>query len=237
MIVEAPNKGSLRHPKTIGLVVGFALGIALSIILLFRLGGFFLFLLPIGLAPLALGPAIGSILARAGLVPSLRPVSTIVVALIVATVPLIAGFIEIRLRENPIPIPAGARTIQWTKYPWGERVLRFESPEEVPALHDRLVRSATEVGWNCHNCFYQPSTQTGHARFTVADAEKGGPQGYLGFELWPGEKALYGSKPSDLTQVRVFHDLPTRAPERAVLGVSALLLVGLLIQLVRKSTS
>jgi hypothetical protein len=237
MTFKAAKKGSVRHPKTIGIVVGFAFGIAVSILLLFRLGGYFVILLPIGLAPIAVAPIIGALLARAGLVPSLRPISTIILAFLVATTPLIAGVVEIRLREAPFPIPDGSRAIEWTKYPWGERVLKFENPQEMPALYDRLVRSAIEAGWNCHQCLYQASTRTGHASFTVPDAEVEGPQGYLGLELWPGEKALYGSEPSELTHVRVFHDLHTRSPEQAVFGISVLFLAGILIQLVHKLAS
>jgi len=224
----------LDRPGGTGVLIGFAFGVAASTLLLFRFGGYFLFLPFAGFAPIVIGPVIGFLLGRAGAVPYVRTAHMIASALIIASAPLVTGTVETRLRDAPFPIPADADAVHWEKYPWGERVLRFGSTDVVPAFFDRLVKAATEENWTCRSCVYQPSTGTGHASFKPTEKAARGSGGYLGFEVWPGEMALYGSEKSELSQVRIFHSQPTRSPVYAMIIVSVLLVVAVLLHVIRK---
>ncbi len=233
------SEESSKLSRTIGLrfvgaVVGLGFGVAVSTLLLFRLGGFF-FLLPfIGFAPIILGPIVGLVLARLGAVPHVRPLPAIVLAVVIASSPYLAGVVEMRLRELPFPVPPDAEVIQWTKRPWGESVVILESAEEVPDFFDQLVASANDVGWHCRSCFYQSSTGTGHASFGRRDTTADQFPGFAGVEVWSGEKELYGTAPSQRNVARIFHDLQTGGPAIAVFFWSILLLAAVVSHLARR---
>ena len=229
---------SSKLSRTIGIrftgaIVGLGFGIAVSTLLLFRLGGFFYLLPFVGFAPILLGPIVGLVLARLGAVPHIRPLPTVVLALVIASSPYLAGVVEMRLRELPLAVPPDAEVIQWTKHPWGESVVILESAEEVPAFFDQLVASANEMGWHCRSCFYQSSTGTGHASFGTRDSRAGQSPGFAGVEVWSGEKELYRTAPSERNVARIFHDLQTGGPAIAVFFWSILLLAAVVSHLAR----
>lgn len=182
-----------------------------------------LFALAIGV-----GAALGTALARAEGVPSLPAVSTLLLALMVAIGPVVAGMIEVGLRSAPFPLPADVRTVTWDKDPMGGQTLRLESTLSVPDLNDRLVEAAKNSGWVCRYCQYQPSTRTGHAAFDSRDRRLGGPGGTLRFEIWPGDMALYDSAPSDLTQAVIWNRRRSWSVEWAVLAIAVFLLLAII---------
>ena len=226
MTKKPPSASSLSGRRRVGIVTGFAFGIAVSTIVIFELGAFVLLgILPLlGLAPLVLGPAIGALLAKIGAVPNIRSAPMVLAAFIIASAPVMAGLIEVRQRELPFPIPSGSEVIQWKLHASGERIAIIESAEEVPDFFNRMVKSAIEAGWRCQTCKYQSSTGTGHAHFEVRSVATGIIGGRMGFEVWPGDMALYGTVPSELTMARVYHQQRTQSPGYAVLVLTFLLL-------------
>lgn len=221
--------------KSTGLFLGLGFGFAGSVLLFFGLGGYFIFLPFIGLAPLAIGPFVGVFLAKLGAIPSIRLVPLIVWTLFTASAPILSGAIEIQLREAPFPFPPNAQVVQSTDYPWGERIVFLESSAEVPAFFEQLVAAANSAGWKCKSCFFQSATGSGHATFLTSQAPSDSPRGHLGFEVWHGGPGYYGRPPSDTTQARIFHDLRTKSPWYAFVALSISLLAAVLVRIRRKS--
>ena len=226
MVSKLPKAVRLSGSRRTGIVTGLAFGVAVSTVLAFESGALILLggLPLLGLLPLVLGPAIGAILAKVGAVPYLRLAPMCFLALAIASLPFVAGAVETRLRTDPFKAPSGAEVIRLTQLPWGERTMILGSAEEVPVFFDQLVNSATEAGWICRRCEYQPSTGTGHAHFWFREPKAGSTSGQMGFEVWPGQRALYGTSPSELTLARIFHNQVTLGPRYSLLVLTLVLL-------------
>lgn len=226
-------------PAKVGKVIGGAFALGLAILLSFRATWIYFLIafspvitpLPILLVfagIIAIGAAVGSALARAGFVPPLHRFTALAIGFIVAFAPLATGFAEVVLRGPPVSLPSDVKPLNWYRAPWGDQLLYLESDLDVPMLHARLVESAKDAGWNCRYCKYQPSTGTGHANLVKSGSSAGQSGGKLGFEIWPGEMALYGTAPSPLTQVRMFHQQRTWSIEWASLVIFAVLVLGMI---------
>lgn len=237
-MTEANNaRKEVDGSRRTGIVLGTALGLAVAQLVVQRLGGYALYLPHYILAPITLFVAIGAVVGWLGMAPSLRLPPLLMLASLIVASPALAGVIEVRLRPAPFAIPETATSVDWMHYPWGERVLIFEDPAEVEALYDKLVASAEEDGWWCRSCRYQASTNTGHADFTPSTLRADAPRGYMGIEVWPGERAFYGLAPSAMTQTRVFHDQPTKSPLHVVIACGSLLAVAILWHVVARRRS
>lgn len=227
------------RPTTVGKLVGGAFGFSLAVALSMRAAWIQLLIafspiitpipfLSIFVILVVCGAGLGTVLAKANFVPPLRPITSIAMSILVAASPSAVGFIEVWSRGAPFAFPDNVQVIHRKIEPWGDQLFYLQSSTAVPELHDRLVLAAKQGGWTCEFCQYQPSTGTGHANFRSKDERLGGPGGNLSFEVWPGDMALYETKPSNLAQVRIGYRKRTWGIEYTNIVLLILLAAGMI---------
>ncbi|MGG7568067.1 hypothetical protein ACQ5SO_18095 [Rhodovulum sp. DZ06] len=211
-------------PRTVGWVLGAALGAAGAATLFVYVGGYVLLIPPLGLAPVAAGLAAGRLLARLGAVPAMGPGALAALALLVAAGPMLAGMVEMRLRPAPFALPPGIEAVGGARHAWGETARHAWGETVVlvacegagvgdaPECFARLAAAAEAGGWLCETCGAPEMTGGGIGWFRRLDAPPGGGGERMGIEAWDAGKGFYGAPPRDVPQARIFHQRSTAAP-------------------------